>query len=175
VFVQISDENIHRVHALLDELFGRNNFVGLIPFTKTGGQADGYLASICDFLLWYARDHQRMVYHPLYMQKRAGEQGASKYDSMELLDGQRVRMTEEQQAGKEPIPSGARVCTSDHIISQEYRPDTTVNFEHNGIECRGLKAQVVLLPVRCARAPKSRRSGADGWRPGDFNASRGGP
>jgi adenine-specific DNA-methyltransferase len=55
IFVQIGDENVHRVRAVMDEVFGDENFVSLIQFRKTAYQATDYLANTCDFLLWYAR------------------------------------------------------------------------------------------------------------------------
>ncbi len=55
IFVQIGDENVHRIRSLMDEVFGDENFVSLIQFRKTAFQATDYLANTCDFLLWYAR------------------------------------------------------------------------------------------------------------------------
>lgn len=56
VFVQMSDENLHHVRELLDEIFGAENFVSLITFAKTPGFSGKVLSSISDYLLWYARD-----------------------------------------------------------------------------------------------------------------------
>src|SRR5262245_44586509 len=55
IFVQIGDENLHRVRAVLDEVFGADNLVGLITFTKTGGQTDDRLAGVADYIIWYGR------------------------------------------------------------------------------------------------------------------------
>lgn len=72
-FVQIGDENVHVVRCLLDEVFGRDNFCALIPFRKTGGLRSGLLDSVCDFLLWYARDKDHIKYRQLYQAKKPGE------------------------------------------------------------------------------------------------------
>src|SRR5439155_7816641 len=56
VFVQISDENEHRLRAVLDEVFGQPNFVSLITFVKTGGFTSAAVKGICDYVLWYAKD-----------------------------------------------------------------------------------------------------------------------
>lgn len=56
VFVQISDDNLHQVRELLDEIFGPENFLSQIAFFKTGAQTDQSLAANCDFLLWYAKE-----------------------------------------------------------------------------------------------------------------------
>src|SRR5947208_1921487 len=70
IFVQIGDENVHRVRALVEEVFGENNFCGLITLTKAASQSSGLLASINDFLLWFARDRDRAKYRPLLKEKR---------------------------------------------------------------------------------------------------------
>ena len=74
VFVQIGDENVHRVRALLDEIFGDNNFVSLIPFLKSSstsspsGKTD-VLSSTADYLLWYAKAIDNVKYRDLYQDK----------------------------------------------------------------------------------------------------------
>jgi adenine-specific DNA-methyltransferase len=55
IFVQIGDENVHRVRSLMDEVFGEENFVSLIQFRKTAFQSTDYLANTCDFVLWFAK------------------------------------------------------------------------------------------------------------------------
>jgi hypothetical protein len=66
VFVQISDENLHHVRELMDEVFGEQNFVSLITFQKTTGQTSGLLPGISDYLLWYARDRERTRFRQLF-------------------------------------------------------------------------------------------------------------
>jgi adenine-specific DNA-methyltransferase len=61
IFVQISDENVHRVRALMDEVFSEGNFVALIPFAKTSGATSSQLAATCDYLVWYAKNKQASV------------------------------------------------------------------------------------------------------------------
>ncbi len=79
VFVQINDENLHLVRCLMDEVFGRDNFVCLIAFSKTTGFSGRYLSAIADYLIWYARDITQTKYHPLYREKVPGDEGATKY------------------------------------------------------------------------------------------------
>ena len=59
VFVQIGDENVHRVRALMDEVFGSENFCGAITYRTTGGQSSGLLSTSTDSLLWYAKKKNR--------------------------------------------------------------------------------------------------------------------
>jgi adenine-specific DNA-methyltransferase len=129
VFVQIGEENVHHVRELLDDIFGEENFVALITFTKTAGQADKYMASVCDYVLWYAKNREELKYRQLYSEKIPGQAGASKYELVELQDGKRRRMTAEELADPTKLPTGSRVFSADPLTSQEYRPDTTVWFE----------------------------------------------
>jgi len=108
VFVQISDENLHHVRELMDDVFGAENFVAAIVFRKkTMPLGAKYLEQMDNFILWYARDFARMRYVQLYEdQPIAGDFHWSWY---ELLDGSRHRMTAEQNAGPAALPDDARI------------------------------------------------------------------
>ena len=79
VFVQIGDENVHRVRALMDEVFGEENFVGQISFNKTTGFSGNYLSQIVDYILWYGKDQSLLKYRALWREKIVGDEGATKY------------------------------------------------------------------------------------------------
>ncbi len=79
LFVQISDENLHRIRTLLDEVMGVGNAVAVISFKKTGGIDTKSLSSVVDYLLWYARDRTAMKYHSLYVDRHDTQSGASAY------------------------------------------------------------------------------------------------
>ncbi|MEJ7667916.1 MAG: site-specific DNA-methyltransferase [Casimicrobiaceae bacterium] len=85
IFVQIGDENVHRVRAVMDEVFGEDNFIGLILFKKTGGLATNFLASIGDYLLWYGKSKPATKFRSLYLPKTPGSTGATQF-KYELLD-----------------------------------------------------------------------------------------
>jgi adenine-specific DNA-methyltransferase len=70
IFVQISDENVHRVRALLDEVFGDRNFASLIVYQKTSGQTTNNLTPVCDYIVWYAKDIQHLKFRRLWTEKR---------------------------------------------------------------------------------------------------------
>ncbi len=78
IFVQIGDENVHRVRAVLDEIFGDRNFVGQITVTKSAGTSTETMASVSDYLLWYGRDSEHCKQRPLFLSKTE-EGGASEY------------------------------------------------------------------------------------------------
>src|SRR4051812_18912805 len=71
IFVQIGDENVHRVRALIDEVFGEANLVSTISVQKTGGQTGEHLASVADYCLWYAKHPDLLKYRQLYFRKVA--------------------------------------------------------------------------------------------------------
>lgn len=109
VFVQISDENLHHVRELLDESFGVENFCGLIYFVKTSGlaQAEG-LATEGDYLIWYARQKDKLKYRQLYISREERGEGLAAYSMVQLSDGTRRPLTREERTGQVPIPPGAR-------------------------------------------------------------------
>lgn len=120
IFVQIGDENVHRVRAVMDEVFGEINFVSLIPFKKTTGAGSPsggteVLASIVDFILWYARDVSKVKYRQLYRDKVAGGEGGGQYTSIEEASGYRRRLTDDDLADP---PQGSRIFRGDQLTSQ---------------------------------------------------------
>jgi adenine-specific DNA-methyltransferase len=80
VFVQIGDENVHRVRALLDEVFGPTNCISLIGFAKTSGSTEEFLGQTTDYLLWYCKDRQQAKYRTSLKAKRPGEKGGTNYN-----------------------------------------------------------------------------------------------
>ena len=66
IFVQIGDENVHRVRALMDELFGENNYLSLINFQTSTGRTSATLDSVSDYIVWYAKDKSKVKFYQLY-------------------------------------------------------------------------------------------------------------
>lgn len=79
IFVQIGDENVHRVRALMDEVFGDGNFVSQIVYNKTTGFPSGSIANVADIIIWYARNKRVAKFRKLGFPKQPGEAGATKY------------------------------------------------------------------------------------------------
>ena len=115
VFVQIGDENVHRVRAVMDEVFGEDNFVCLITFMKASAQTSNYLSSSSDYLIWYARDRIRTKYRALLLEKVIGMSGAAGYVNVESPDGTTRRLNHEEAVNPLLIPTGDRVFQSDHL------------------------------------------------------------
>lgn len=117
-FVQISDENVHLVRNLMDEVFGSENFVCQITFTKTSSQTVVLLPGTADYIVWYARNKESAKYRPLLRDKNFGEEGSDKYDQVELPDGERRAMTKEEKANQNLLPKGSRIYRLDNLMSQ---------------------------------------------------------
>ena len=80
IFVQIGDENVHRVRAVMDEVFGDENCVVVISFKKTGSLADNTVASVCDYLIWYAKSKTGCKFRPILTMRDTSEvAGAFRY------------------------------------------------------------------------------------------------
>jgi adenine-specific DNA-methyltransferase len=134
-FVQISDENVHLVRNLMDEVFGAQNFVGLVVVQKTGGLGTAGLKAVADYLVWHARKGDALKYRQLFRLKAAGigEGTGARYDQLESPDGKLRRpMTADERANPRAIPEGWRPFQLTALISGAYRENTTVPFEFDG-------------------------------------------
>lgn len=109
IFVQIGDEHIHRVRAVLDEVFGEENFVSLLVFKKTGGQSASAIANVNDFIVWYAKDRNNVKARTLYTKKVPGEEGATNYEWIEEASGTRRPMTAREKERSVPLPEGCKI------------------------------------------------------------------
>ena len=106
VFVQIGDENLHRVWALLCEVFGESNFVSVIQFQKTGSQASALLASTVDFILWFSKSRARVKYRQLYEVRVPGHVSSDRYDQVELQDGTERRLSRDELSRRVSVKDG---------------------------------------------------------------------
>ena len=72
-FVQIGDQNLHLVRAVMDEVFGVRNCVAVVTFAKATGATVVYLPGTCDYLVWYGRNIEKTKYRALYLEKSVGD------------------------------------------------------------------------------------------------------
>ncbi|MGH9345241.1 MAG: site-specific DNA-methyltransferase [Terriglobia bacterium] len=133
IFIQISDENLHHLRELMDEVFAPENFVSIVAYTTSGGFTSATLSRAGDYLLWYCKDKSRIKYHELFRTKKSpiGETD-SKYDQLELSDGTRRPLTAAEKAGLEPIAQDAKIFRVDNLISSGFRQNTTVDYSFEG-------------------------------------------
>lgn len=129
VFVQISDENVHHVREICDEIFGTSNYLNTIPFVKTSGVTTKFLASRVDFLVWYAKDKDSCKYRTLYLPKSFEDGTADTYTWLDFPDGTRRGMTKEEKANPNLVPSNAKIYKVDNITSQG---NPLIPFEYKG-------------------------------------------
>ena len=118
IFVQIGDENIHRVRALMDEVFGDENLIAQISIEKTSSQTQDYLAPVTDYLLWFARDKQRAKYRAVWRPKAPEGGGFGEYTRLELNHIERRTMTSDERSESAELPDNSRVYRQDNLTSQ---------------------------------------------------------
>ena len=106
IFVQIGDENVHRVRALMDEVFGMNNFLALITFRTHSPLGVKHLPKSFDYIIWYSKDNDALKYHQLYEDKRYGTD--TPFNFVERPDGEKRRLPRGTDVAQE-IDSGNTV------------------------------------------------------------------
>jgi adenine-specific DNA-methyltransferase len=132
IFVQIGDENVHLVRCLLDEVFGSDNFCGLISFNKTGGFAGVLLSSITDCLIWYAKKQEVVKYRQLYLDKEVGKQGTGQYVWIESTSGDIRQLSDNEMDDPTLIPKGFRIFSHQGAASQGLVSTSSGSFIFNG-------------------------------------------
>ena len=128
IFVQISDENVHRVRSLMDEVFGSDNFVSMITFRKTTGVQSTYVASVSDYLLWFAKDKTLGKFRELYREKTID----NNYNHLQMYGGEKRRSS---KAESHAIPDDAKIFRYDHLLSAgASSQDQKFNFQNQIFE-----------------------------------------
>ena len=108
IFVQIGDENVHRMRALLDEVFGEDNFVESISYrTKNMTLGGRFLEGVCDSILWYSRDINRLKYRRIF--KFSETVGDSHWNQILMDDGTSSKLNSAQILNHDLIPNGSRI------------------------------------------------------------------
>lgn len=136
-FVQISDDNVHIVRNLLDEVFGSENFVSQIIYAKTSGATANTLGSVADYILWYAKDIEVVKYNKLLMPKEYGGEGCDAYKYIELEEGRRLSISKwEEETGVifnyNKRPKGSRVFRLGDLTSQTGSDSIRFPIEYKG-------------------------------------------
>jgi adenine-specific DNA-methyltransferase len=130
IFVQIGDENLHLVRGLLDEVFGSNNFVSMITFSKTSSATSDYLAGVTDYVLMYAKKFGHLKYRKLFHEKALGAEGTTQYRQLlNVHSGQWQRISDSDIERK--VPEGFAVFAPDNLTSQRPPGSFPVTFEGN--------------------------------------------
>jgi adenine-specific DNA-methyltransferase len=151
IFVQIGDENVHRVRAVMDEVFGDENFVSLISVRKTGAVSSpdaklNSLGSVTDFVAWYAKSKDRLKYRQIYLEKDRDENSQYRLEDSEGAY-QSVSIESNGYAESFHFPV--------HMFGRTYKPAQTRHWStiENGL-LRAFKADRVLRTTNKIRFKK---------------------
>jgi adenine-specific DNA-methyltransferase len=130
IFVQIGDENVHRVRGVLDEVFGAENFAAQIAFRTTSGAGSfaggtDLLPAVNSYLIWYTKSKEAAKYRQIYRLKDLDGLGGSAYFRLQDAQGNRRNATSEEL---ESTPEGARIFRADNLTSQTTRVGQTTVF-----------------------------------------------
>ena len=131
IFIQISDENLHYIRNICDEIFGHTNFVEMIAFRKKNMTLGGtLLEGVCDYIIWYAKDVEKVKFHKLFLPTQA--EGDSHWNMYEAPDGTSHKMTAEQIENHSFLPSGAEVFQLASLYPAGSFDTGIFPFEYNG-------------------------------------------
>ncbi|MCX6581300.1 MAG: site-specific DNA-methyltransferase [Candidatus Aminicenantes bacterium] len=133
IFVQIGDENVHRVRALMDEVFGDENFISQISYVTTGGLASDTLSRAGDYILWFAKKNENLKFRDIVQPKKSPDDSSkSKYDQFETENGFRLTLTQAKILISDDELTKGRIFRIDNIISQGCSENTISVFHFRG-------------------------------------------
>ncbi len=129
IFVQIGDENVHRVRALMDEVFGEQNHVCLIAAQKTSAQTTSLLTSVTDYIVWFAKNKSATKYKQLLQEKELGSD--PDYRVIMFPNGEAKSFQIEKAVGIHKSKKG-KLFRYDQITSQTGSENSRFEFEYQG-------------------------------------------
>jgi adenine-specific DNA-methyltransferase len=118
IFVQIGDENIHRVRAVMDEVLGAENYIADIAFKTTSSFTSSTLARAYDFIIWYSRNSSAVKYRPLYSPKTLSDDKGGRFTRVEAPDTTRRFLNAAERDDEAAIGAELRVYRHDNAYSQ---------------------------------------------------------
>ncbi len=129
VFVQIGDENVHRVRALMDEIFGEDNFVSQINYRSMSPLGQKGLANIYDYIIWYAKNKSTMKIRPLFVDRPI--EGEPEFCYLDTGDGKFQKLSKDEVMSLSD-QDREKVFKRSVLTSSGYTPSCTYNFEFQG-------------------------------------------
>lgn len=136
IFVQIGDENVHRVRTLMDEIFGDENFVSLISYKTSIGLGAEHIDNTANYIVWFAKKKETLKSRSLYKVLIAGKEGASRYKTVRLPDLRERPIKEEELENPNVLPSGARIFRDQGLTSRSSSATTIFTVPFFGKEYR---------------------------------------
>lgn len=132
VFVQISDENVHRIRGVMDEIFGDANFCGEIVYRKTTGKGSVLLDNTCDYVVWYAKSKQQVKYNALNVERELAAE--SSICLVQETNGERRTMTKPEVLDGRPKTDGKVFFPHPMTSARSGGASDVAKFEYRGIE-----------------------------------------
>jgi adenine-specific DNA-methyltransferase len=129
IFVQIGDENVHRVRSVMDEILGESNFVSEIVVDKTSAQTTDYVSSTCDFVLLYAKERAKLKYRELLRGKGGDESIQREYRRYRDERGELHIIEADDATHWEKRSQEVKLYRQDNIVSQRPPGDFPVPFQ----------------------------------------------
>jgi len=133
IFVQIGDENVHRVRALMDEVFGASNIVSSIWYKKNAFDASNELSNVFDNILWYSKSNNPKI-RKLYNKRDFSNSDTQFFDSVQLSSGERRALTAEEKSGAARLPPDSDVFARNPITSAGISKSSSSPWKFQGIE-----------------------------------------
>jgi adenine-specific DNA-methyltransferase len=131
VFIQISDENVHHVRELMDEIFGSKNFVALIPFRKkTMPFGATFIEQMNDFIIFYAKSKANLKYRQLFVEKDV--RGDQDWDWFLDENGNSNKMTDEQHQTHYGLPKNSKIFRLKSLEPSGIMQSGMFDFEFKG-------------------------------------------
>ena len=118
VFVQIGDENVHRVRSLMDEVFGADNFVSILSIQTTSGFETSWIGNVCDYIIWFSKDKGAGRAKPLRYRKEF-ELGEGNAKWLRFPDFSYRGVKAAERRGEVEVPDNAVPYKPDNLISQD--------------------------------------------------------
>ena len=130
IFVQISDENLHRVRCVLDEVFGSENALSVIAYRKTSNLTAEFLPTSIDWIIWYAKDKSQVKYHQLYSLKNFENVTVDSFGAVQFSNGLWRRLSNEEKASPQSLPSDCKLFGLSDLTSSHFYDSP--GFVHQG-------------------------------------------
>lgn len=132
IFVQIGNENVHRVRSVLDEVFGEDNAVAEIIVKTTTSSSSLYIDSVNDFVLWYAKDVTRTKYRALTLSKVTEDELPPMYANVQESCGTRRRLSPDERRNPAAAQTQGRIYRIDQLTSQTQATTTRYDLRFRG-------------------------------------------
>ena len=130
VFVQISDENVHRIRTLMDEVFGASNFVSQINYRTMTPLGSSGMSQVYDYLLWYSRDIANMKYQPIFERIDVSDDG--EYTYVDAPGGAAQKLTRPEKSSVEDLNC---IFKRSDLHSSGFTATCVFDFEFQGRTC----------------------------------------